>query len=190
VPLLFECGLTATDVEPDCRYPQEPKSERIRGNRKTRAEADFTFPMQVKEAEHGSAPMNSAVIARKLSADDWADDKWVEQPDRASKPQAPSDIRVPERESGDDWMDDRWVEELVQGPEASGFSDTSLSMNRSQCEQIRRHTVPRQQSAAKLSLTSLHSDEHEALPGRQVVLRGRWGLSRQWRPIASYARDL
>jgi hypothetical protein len=146
--------------------------------------------MQVKEAEHGSAPMDSAVIATKLSAEDWADDKWVEQPDRAT-PQAISDTRVPERESADDWMDDQWVEELVKGPDPSGFSDTSLSMNRSQCEHTRRNTVPRQQSAAKPSLTSLYSDtEHEALPDRQVVLRGRWGLSRQWRPIASYARNL
>jgi hypothetical protein len=143
--------------------------------------------MQVKEAEHGSAPMNSAVIATKLSAEDWADDKWVEQPDRAPKPQAP-DTRVAERASADDWMDDKWVEERVQGAEPSGSSDTSLAMNIIQCEHIRRNTVPRQQSAPTPPLRS--DTEYEALPGRQFVLRGRWGLSRQWRPIASYARYL
>src|SRR4051812_8292254 len=93
----------------------------------------------------------------------------------------------------DDWMDDKWVEERVQGAEPSVSSDTSLALNRNQCEHIRRNTVPRQQSAPTPTLTILtpRSDtQHEALPGRQFVLRGRWGLARGWRPIASYARNL
>jgi hypothetical protein len=150
--------------------------------------------MQVKEAEHGSAPMNSAVIATILSFEDWADDKWVEQPVRGAEASGSSDAGVPERvESAADWMDDKWVEERVQGVEPSGSSDTSLAVNRNQCEHIRRNTVPRQESAPTPSLTILtpRSDrQHEALPVRQFVLRGRWGLSRGWRPIASYARNL
>ena len=145
--------------------------------------------MQVKEAEHGSAPMNSAVIATKLSSEDWADDKWVEQPVRGAEASGSSDSGVPERaDSADDWMNDKWVEERVQGAEPSGSPDTSLAMNIIQCEHIRRNTVPRQQSAPTPPLRS--DTEYEALPGRQFVLRGRWGLSRQWRPIASYARNL
>jgi hypothetical protein len=166
------------------------------GNRKARAPRQFhlTYRDEVEEAEHGSAPMNSAVIATKLSFEDWADDKWVEQPVRGAEASGSSDAGVPERvESAADWMDDKWVEERVQGVEPSGSSDTSLAVNRNQCEHIRRNTVPRQESAPTPSLTILtpRSDrQHEALPVRQFVLRGRWGLSRGWRPIASYARNL
>jgi hypothetical protein len=138
--------------------------------------------------------MNSAVVATKLSAEDWADNKWVEQPVRGAEASGSSDAGVPERaESADDWMDDKWVEERVQGAEPSGSSNTSLALNRSQCEHIRRDTVRRQQSAPTPPLTILtpRSDrQHEALPVRQFVLRGRLGLARGWRPIASYARNL
>jgi hypothetical protein len=170
-----------------------PKSER--GNRNARAEAiHLTHDDEVEEAEHGSAPMSSAVIPKKLAAEDWADDKWVEQPVRGAEASGSSDAGVPERaDSADDWMNDKWVEERVQGAEPSGSPDTSLAMNIIQCEHIRRNTVPRQQSAPTPPLTILtpRSDrQHETLPVRQFVLRGRWGLSRGWRPIAQYARDL
>jgi hypothetical protein len=116
------------------------------------------------------------------------------EPIRGAEASGSSDASVSERsESADDWMDDKWVEERVQSAEPSGSSDTSLSMNGSQCEHIRRNTVPRQQSALTASLTILtprSGRQHEALPVRQFVLRGRWGLSRGWRPIASYARNL
>jgi hypothetical protein len=166
-----------------------------RGNRNARAEAiHLTHDDEVEEAEHGSAPMSSAVIPKKLAAEDWADDKWVEQPVRGAEASGSSDAGVPERaDSADDWMNDKWVEERVQGAEPSGSPDTSLAMNIIQCEHIRRNTVPRQQSAPTPPLTILtpRSDrQHETLPVRQFVLRGRWGLSRGWRPIASYARNL
>jgi hypothetical protein len=166
-----------------------------RGNLNARAEAiHLTHDDEVEEAEHGSAPMSSAVIPKKLAAEDWADDKWVEQPVRGAEASGSSDAGVPERaDSADDWMNDKWVEERVQGAEPSGSPDTSLAMNIIQCEHIRRNTVPRQQSAPTPPLTILtpRSDrQHETLPVRQFVLRGRWGLSRGWRPIASYARNL
>ena len=166
-----------------------------RGNRKNRAEAISPNHVdEVEEAEHGSSPMNGAAIATMLSADDWSDDRWVELPVLRAEAAGSSDAGVLEQAaSADDWMDDKWVEERVQFAEPSGSSDTSLAMNRSQCEHIPRNTVRRQDSAhtpALTIVTSRSERQHEAVPVRQFVLRGRWGLSRGWRPIAQYARDL
>src|SRR5438874_2145172 len=70
--------------------------------------------------------MNSAGVATKLSADDWVDDKWVEETVRSLEALGSSDAGVPERvDSADDWMDDKWLEERIQGAEASGSLDTS-----------------------------------------------------------------
>jgi hypothetical protein len=148
--------------------------------------------MKVKEAERGSAPMNGSAIATILSADDWSDDKWVEHPVRLAVASGLLDAGVPERaECADDWMDDKWIEERVQGAEAPG---SSSFMNKSQCDHIRRNTVSSQHSALMSSstiLTQRGDRQHEALrPVRQFDLRGRWGLSRGWRPIASYAGNL